>query len=281
MKKEENLEKKVHELEKSNRWMKGILLTLVGVFFIALCIGFGFVIGRNTFDNDEDINKEQTNEEIDEKENEIEKELPKLDINSDVVKSLFEVFREDKDCASCTYWDEYSDTQAKKYIAYKELDESDFNEVRCGDLDDSYIDGLYCAMNDESMQYYGEDESRFENAIRNEKTSSVSEDVLKAKYKEIFGQDAIMKNEDFSIGYGPILHYDKEKKLYAKFSCECGGECAGVTQTLDNISQDGTKLFLSTTVVENIDRETEYSVVYTFEFEESTGNYIFVSREKK
>ena len=32
MKKEENLEKQVKELEKSNRWMKGILLSLIGIF---------------------------------------------------------------------------------------------------------------------------------------------------------------------------------------------------------------------------------------------------------
>ena len=63
MKKEENLEKQVKELEKSNRWMKGILLAFVGIFFMFLCVGFGYVLGKDNSKSDGVKDVEETKEE--------------------------------------------------------------------------------------------------------------------------------------------------------------------------------------------------------------------------
>ena len=54
-----------------------------------------------------------------EKENKEEKvEVEKLTIDSQIVKELFEIFREDKNCMMAGLWGLYSELDAKKYIAY-------------------------------------------------------------------------------------------------------------------------------------------------------------------
>lgn len=273
MKNEESLEKQVKELEKSNRWMKGILLSLVGIFFVGLCVGFGYMLGND--DNDKE------NEKIEEKEDEKdgEKEIEVLSVESKVVKDLFEVFKEN-DCYEKDIFKNINDSvDAKMYLAYSELMESDFIEMRCGDLNDSFVDGFYCASNDEAFKYYGSNESKFQQAIANEKTKVVKASLLEKKYREIFGENASYTNKTFRLVAGPSAYYDSKNNVYAEFSCNCGGMCgSSIEHTLDSIDQNGKELKLNTTLV---DDEFISSIVYTFELEESTGNYIFVSREEK
>lgn len=167
-------------------------------------------------------------------------------------------------------------TEARMYFAYSELSSSDFKEMKCGSLDDSYVDGNYCAENDEANKYYGSNESKFEDAIANEKTKTVSASVLEAKYKEIFGQNASYNNASFKLLVGPIAYYDKVNNVYAYFSCKCGGECgASYVHELNSIEQDGTTLKLNTTLTVDGNKKT---IVYTFKYEESTDKYVFVNR---
>lgn len=274
------LEEKVEKLEKSNNIMKGLLTVLGVAILVSACLGLGIIVGDKLDEKEEikDENKQEEKEETkDDKEEEL--ELEKLTKDSAVVKKLFEVFREDQTCTSNGLWDDFNDADAKKYIAYNALDASSFVEVKCGNLDDSYNDGHYCAMNDEAMKYYGVNETKYEDAIKNETTSSVTEAVLEAKYKELFGKDSVMEKGSFYIGEGPIAYYDKVNKIYADFYCECGGDCAGIRQTLDSITQDGMSLVLYTTTVSNADENHKKVITYTFEYEKETGNYIFVSRK--
>ena len=259
--------------DKKNMILKVLVGVLAFIVVVASCFGAGY-FGSKFGNKDKE---EEKNEEKDEN-----KEVPNLTIDSDEVKKLYEVFREDKDCSTASYWKDHSTDETKKFIAYYAALKESSKDIRCGDLDHSYVDGYHCAFTDDAAKYYGnEDVVGFENAIKNEKTVGVTEEVLEAKYKELFGKDAVLLKGNLPLGGGPLLYYDKVNKLYAKFGCQCGDECAGVTQTLDSISQDGKKLVLNTTIVENIDRVTKYYVSYTFEFEETTGNYIFVSRDKK
>lgn len=280
MEDKEIVTEKVNEEKKSSG--NKVLVVIIVILLLIIAVGFGYFLGSGNSNSDEK-ESDKVVDENKEKENSEDKEiqLEQLTKDSAVVKKLFEVFREDKACTYNNYWDNYSESEAKKFFAYKALDNSSFSKVKCGSLDDSFIDGNYCAMNDDSMKYYGINETKYENAIKNETTTSVSVAVLEAKYKELYGKDAVMTNEDFYINEGPIAHYDKVNNLYAEFGCECGGDCIGITQTLDSITQNGTSLVLNTTTVTNDDANVKSSIIYTFEYEKETGNYIFVSRVKK
>jgi len=269
--------------ESSKGGSVGFSSIILGIIFLILGFLVGFVIapyltGESKSEN-ETVENEKENNEDDSKD----EDIPKLDINSFVVKELFEVFKEDNCLESDIFQNLNDDVSAKMYLAYSELDETDFTEMRCGSLDDSYVNGNYCAMNSEAMQYYGSDESKYESAIINEKTKVVSAVTLERKYKEIFGQNANYNNATFDLLEGPIAYYDKVNNVYAYFSCECGGECgSNHNHVLNSVSQDGTKLTLNTTLsISSYDGNVTKNVVYTFEYEKSTGNYIFVSRVEK
>lgn len=271
------LEEKVEKLEKSNNIMKGLFIVLVVAICVSACFGFGFIVGGKLAEKEEikdEKKKDDSEDTIVEKEEE-ESELEKLTKDSAVVKKLFEVFREDENCFVSSLWNFDSGEAAKKFIAYQNIDSSDIKDVKCGDLDDSFVDMYYCAMNDEASKYYGSDEKKYELAIKNETTNSFSEVVFEKKYKEFFGKDSVINHDDFSIGDGPIAHYDKTNKLYAEYNCQCGGMCGSGPQTLDSITQKGMSLILNTT----IDDDDKHFITYTFEYEKETGNYIFVSRK--
>ena len=271
------LEEKVEKLEKSNNIMKGLLTVLGVAILVSACFGLGIIVG-DKLDEKEEIKDENKQEEKDETKDDKEEELEleKLTKDSAVVKKLFEVFREDKNCLVQSLWSSDSAEAAKKFIVYKNLDPSDIKDVKCGDLDDSFDGMHYCAMNDESTKYYGSDEKKYEAAIKNETTKSFSEVVFEKKYKEFFGKDSVINHDDFIIGEGPIAHYDKKNQLYAEYYCQCGGMCGSYPQTLDSISQKGAGLVLNTTIEGGTFKQ---SITYTFEYEKETGNYIFVSRK--
>ena len=174
MKKEEKLEKQVKDLEKSNRWMKGILLSLVGIFFVGLCVGFGYILGNKGSD--------KVKEDVEEKENQ--KEVEMLGVDSKIVKDLFNIFNEDNCLEKDIYKSLNGSDDAKLYLAYRELNESDFTEMKCGDLNDSYVEGNYCAVNDEAFKYHGSNETKFQQTIANEKTKVVKASLLEKNIKK-------------------------------------------------------------------------------------------------
>ena len=150
--------------------MKGILLSLIGIFFVGLCVGLGFMLGNNN-----DKEKDKT-EEKDEK-----KEIEVLSVDSKVVKDLFDIFNESSCYEKDIFKNLNNSDDARMYLAYSELLESDFSEMKCGELNDSYVDGNYCAANDEAFKYYGSNETKFQQAIVNEKTKVVKASLLEKK----------------------------------------------------------------------------------------------------
>ena len=273
----EDKEKVLDEVkEEKKSGVNKVLIIIIVILLLVIAVGFGYFLGSG---NSNSADKESDKVVDENKEEKV--EIEQLTKDSAVVKNLFETFREDVSCTYNDYWEENTEPEAKKFFAYKALAASSFSSVKCGTLDDSFIDGHYCAMNDEAMKYYGINETKYENAIKNETTTSVSVNELEKKYKELYGKDAVMTNEDFYISAGPIAHYDKVNNIYAEYGCECGGDCVGITQTLDSINQNGTSLVLNTTTVANDDINVKISITYTFEYEKETGNYIFVSRVKK
>ena len=173
MKKEkENLEVEAFEMaDKKHMILKMLFGVLAFIVVVASCFGAGYFGSK--LGNKEKENKEEKEEP--------KKEVKTLTVESDEVKKLYEVFREDKDCSTASYWSDYSLEDAKVFFAYRAaLKESSMN-IRCGDLDHSYVGGYYCAFPDKAEPFYGnEDIAGFENAIKDEKTIGVTVAVLEA-----------------------------------------------------------------------------------------------------
>ncbi len=276
MKKEENLEKQVKELEKSNRWMKGILLSLVGIFFIGLCVGFGYMLGNSEKDEEkENIEEKEDKENKEDKEEEKDEEelqLETLTKDSPVVKELFKNFNESD-------WVRHEilermDNSDKRAIAYLNLDLDGIKKVvKCSNLEDKSV---YYEM--------GWGKAEFTCVPDYDKTAdstnAIDSKYLKDKYQEMFGVNSNYKNEDFII-ISTVHHYDKKNDVFAEYEAPFGDETVNNIHTLDSIEQNGTILKLNTTLVSEYDSTDKSSIIYTFEYEKETGNYIFVSREEK
>ena len=272
MKKEENLEKQVKELEKSNRWMKGILLSLVGIFFIGLCVGFGYMLGNSNNKTDEKIEEKEDSDKENKDEEELQLEV--LTKDSPVVQNLFSDFKEE-------HWTRYEVMQEidkvenKRAIAYSSLLKNFTNvkEIKCSELEKSNViievDGI---ERDFSCSFGWDDDEAT--------TSAFDVKYLEEKYKSMFGLNSGYKNESFMFA-NSLYYFDKTNNVYAQMFGVYGDETMGYIHTLDSISQDGTKLVLNTSLTSEYVDSFNHSITYTFEYEKETGNYIFVSRVEK
>lgn len=276
------LEEKVEKLEKSNNILKGLLTVLVVAICVSACFGIGFIVGEKLAEKDDDI-KEENQKEDEEKIEEM--EVEKLTKDSPVVKNLFEIFREDN-YAKSDVWDnkEYTDFEKKMFIAYLSIDEKEFATKRCGDLGATYAFDktgfiFHCGLDfsEKAGKYYGDKNwEMFGKELVNNTTMTISADKLRAIYETIFGNDSTYKDENLSLNFNTFLYYDVNSKVYARFNCQCGGEIGDMSQVIDDITQNGTKLTIHTTFT---DYEGNTKIDYSFEYEKETGNYIFVSRK--
>ena len=189
-----------NEEKKEKKGISVSTLVIVVVLLIAVIAPISFMAGRSLASKEE---KKEDNNVVDDEQNDGEEEivLEQLTVDSDVVKKLFEVFREDTiNCMGDLRAEVNTSMDARKYIAYMQLNDTDFVEKTCGSLNDSYVDGNYCAENDDVWQYYGVNEQKFEETIKNETTKTVSASLLEEKYREIFGQNADFENGSFKRG---------------------------------------------------------------------------------
>ena len=118
MKKEkENLEVEAFEMaDKKHMILKMLFGVLAFIVVVISCFGagyFGAQLGNKENNNEETKNEEQNKED--------KEEVEKLTIDSQIVKELFEIFREDRNCMMAGLWDLYSELDAKKYIAYFQI----------------------------------------------------------------------------------------------------------------------------------------------------------------
>lgn len=266
---------------------KKILIILVGVIFVVGCYFVGYFVGTKIGAKEEDNEKLENIEEKEDDAN-LEKDengsIEKLDINSDVVKKLFEVFREDKPLGfEYIKSDINTSLESKKYVAFQQLANSDFVEKSCDSL------SIKEFWDDERQTRYECGQFDYEKSeINYISTSTFDANILETKYKEIFGLKAEYVNDDFQVGALDLAHYEQDKNLYALFTVVGGIETEyKYIHTLENIIQTGNILILDTKLVSDfiLDDDPSYDKVsnikYTFELEEETGNYIFVSREEK
>lgn len=172
----------------------------------------------------------------------------------------------------------------KMFLAYRQVGMGNFkNYIYCLDYDDISKDNGICG--DPSVR--GND---VQNGTKNY-TTTVNEKVLKMRYEEIFGEGTYKKVAYFSLSDG--LSYDMAQgvngyayspshKEYVMTQGEGGGACGpSPISKLTTANQEGNKVYLTERIISNDQSEEKFDVnlKYTFEKEESTGNYIFKSIE--
>lgn len=280
--------------EKKSVRNKVLIVIIIIILLLIIVVGFGFFLGSGNSNSDKkeedkvvDENKKIEDEEDNENkkiEDEVEDEiqLEQLTVDSAVVKELFKIFREDSYEKSNVWSSEYTDFENKMYIAFSSLTDSDLKTVKCGTLDVTYAfdktGSIYhCGtyFSDKADKYYVDNDwVNFGKELVDNTVTTVSSQDLRSAYKKIFGINSNYNDETLSLYYNTLLYYDSNADVYAKFSCQCGGEMGEVSQKIDSIFQEGSKLVLKT----SFDKGSSEKINYTFEYEKETGNYIFVSR---
>ena len=236
----------------------------LGIFIgvlIGLVIGLTSFIVYDKIANNGSKNGSSTNKSDDTTFN-IEEE--KLSVDDNLVSKLFEIVREDKFDFDITI---SSINDVIPYITLRQIPESVKNYISCDNLDTFASNNInYCGddFNNDMIQAidnYGRDSEQYKKAIEKNKTLSVSEDVFNKKLKEIFGQNSV---------------YNADEKVYAYYGCSCGGLSYKFEQkVVDAIKKNNTVIIKTN---KTNDSKIE-NIVYTFELEKSTGNYIYISRE--
>jgi len=222
--------------------------------------------------------------------------------DSEVVQKLFNAFREDNInsyyYASGNYDDSENSIKVdyKMYVAFYNLEKSNFVETTCGTLGQiSEENNYYCYDDatklDENLEKLNTKE-KIEEFLKDNKIEVISADKVENKYKELFGQDSTFTNKSFNgnVDGVVVVHYDSKANNYSEFKCiRCGGESYGLTnQVISDVIHNENDLSIVTTGTLNdwdskTDKETkkDVTITYNFKYEESTNRFIWVSREEK
>lgn len=258
-----------------NKENKSTGKTVAIIVLAVLLLGAASYIGYDKFF----VSK--NNEKVESKQN---KKLNKeeLDINSDLVQRLFNIFRLDQACYM-TVDNLNNNNLVKLRLAYNNLSRYNFSEILCSEVGaNEVVEGSYCGeMNDEMSSAYGSgDMNKFNEATKSNYTTSLDANILRRKVKELFGSDIKVKDEDFGLNHNAepfchLMHYDKEKDLYAKYACEGGGSCGpGPKQTVKKAIKTGEKIEIVTDLFNEGDNKTT-TVTYYFKFDKENYNYVF------
>lgn len=311
--KEKNVgeEKKEVEAFEENKISKGkrkkaikyLGICILVAVVCSLFFGLGMLFDNSSENDDKETSNEVKEENKDEEEkNDEETNIPVLTKDSKVVTDLFNIFREDSDDSLNYSKDKMNiDMGVRLRIAYTLLEESSFKEIKCGDLTTAHYSmseegftafhycgtGSYEDLSDKALQYWDDgDGANFDKEMVNAKTKGFAASELEKNYRKLFGQNANYENKTFGIfaWSTTIAYYDSKTDNYALFTNVGGMEAVmEYDQTLESIEQVDTKLVLNTKMNPNefsVDVES-YSIIYTFEYEKETGNYVFVNREEK
>lgn len=217
----------------------------------------------------------------------IEKE-EELDINNDLVQSLFNIFRLDNACYMSVDGLNHNNL-IKLRLAYNNLSDDSFSSVYCSEIGaNEAVNRSYCGMmTDEMSNAYGAGNiSKFNELTKNNYTTSLDANILRRKVRELFGSNFKVKDEDFGISHivEPecyLMHYDKEKDLYAEYYCEGGGTCGGaIKQTLKSATKTGEKIQIVTDLM-NEESNKLTKVTYYFKFDQQNYHYVFDKVEER
>ena len=195
---------------------------------------------------------------------EVKEPLEELYIESDFVQKYFQIYKEDS-CSKATIYKELNSSMpAKLYLTYLQLSNDLVQEVNCDDVSENIgREDYFCGNYEEA-----------------DVTTSFEENLFLLKYRELFGQKATYKLEDFEVEDG-LYHYNKELKGYVFYGKE-ENSCTTGDISLERATLKGNILTLymkqDNSMLENQENK---EIIYILEKEKETGNYIFKSRSEK
>lgn len=247
-----------------SRKQNGVIVALVLAIIVIIGLIFYICYDKEVFGN-ADQKKEVTTTSEPKKE----KEEQKLEINNDIVQRLYQIFRMDHGCY-LTVDGLNHDNLVKLRIAYDNISSSNFQTMECSQLEPAQYPREYCG-NDHTNPT---GEGSF--------TSTVSEDVIAVKVRELFGSDYEVHHESFDTAGHTVkpsssayMKYDATHHLYAKFNAQGGGTCGGAaTQSIVSATKKGDELYIVTNFVHP--RDGQSKVTYMFQKDKENGNYFFV-----
>ena len=268
------------------------------IFILGLVVGLCLVAGgyfafNNLSDSEIKIVKKEVKEEKESKK----EESKTLDLDSKLVVDLASKANIIDNRSTCSLYEKAKklsgeektaakdlQDEYKMFLAYRQVGTGDLKRMKeCSKYDDISKDNGICR--DPSITGNDPRDST------NNYTTTINEIVLKTKYEEIFGEGTYKKVAYFSIS--DITSYDMSHgingyayspslKEYVMTAIESGGVCGpSPISKLTTANQEGNKIYLTERIISNDQSEEKFDVnlKYTFEKEESTGNYIFKSIE--
>ena len=266
------------EEKKTKSTGKTIAIILLSILLLG-AVGF---IGYDKFIEKEDTTTEAT------KVNSTTK-IPDGDVSLDnkVIKKLYDFIDFKGDVAYYSAIKNINDDSSKLYTAYSYIANHEKNTKNCSEVNNLTYKNYYCGdmVNSITAQEYtdanGEfntTSSKFLEYVKNQTTSSVSDELMDEKMKELYGENYKYTKQDFYMGYGCVLiHYDSKDKEYIKYSRnECGGTSGYLDNTLKSAKKSGNKIVLTVQYIEEAEDSVTTTSTYEFELEEKTNNYIFV-----
>lgn len=264
--------KKMKRKKKKTNKIKNIFIMLL-IFLMFMGILLVVAFSHEDSDNDGAL--------IDEI---IQGEVQKLDLSNKDVNRLYNIFLENSSFKIDYAEGLNNSIESRLYYTYLTLSDNDFEEVRCNDVglvvlydENNYFKAL-CSTN----TTYPEELYEMEKEIRSNNTYGIKINKFKKKYVELFG-NVEFKEDDFYYSAGQVMHYDSRTDMYLKYHTESGGNSSIIDGTFKSASIRGKKLELVITYqITDFDDEVEiYDVVYKFEKDKKTDNFIFMSREEK
>lgn len=211
-------------------------------------------------------------------------EIKTLDISDEDVSRLFNLFVEDTPL-KVKYGEKLNnDVEARLYYSYLTLKDKNFTEIKCRDVgivilydEDNNYNAL-CSLN----TTYPEEIDKMEEEIRENSTFGVEVNTLKTKYKNLFGE-VKFEVKDFYYEQNQIMHYDSRADMYLMYYFDTEEKKIEIDGLFKKATLRGRTLELTITYHEmQRDKETKvYDVVYKFEKDKKTDNYIFISRTEK
>jgi len=199
--------------------------------------------------------------------------------DSEIVKELFNNFREDKNggrlyvFAENYYENDENDDYTMFYkmaVTYDSIPESEFKEIKCSEVEELNMENVSCY---ELYDCNENDCNKDENAV----TRYIPEEVYEKHFKKLFGNTKSFYNRDLILDCY-ALHYDQNNKRYVEYKNICAESISIVKQEITNVKEDGDKLIIETKGNDEYEA-LKVDITYTFSKEKSSGNFIFVNRK--
>ena len=258
-------------------------LMIVIIFFIVLFLGIGSImlnsvvfkknVEEDQYYSDEDIsNPVVTNIGLPDGE---------VSIESDIVKTLFEYFREDRNCMYNYVNNINGSNQAKLAIAYNYLIDSKGVSTSCSNYSVLVIGNKYFCSDsiDINHDYYilGINSSEFINYLKTINTIELDGGLLDQEMNNIFGNGVGYIKQDFLFSNDSYIHYDNNLNKYVMYKYYNNNEaCKNYDEVLISANSSSgvleivSKLMDGDSTIRNIKR--------VFKFNQNTGKYVFENR---